>query len=336
MSQPQQNTRARQPFEVRFLAPPAAKPGSDGLWSTYTGAAVCTWIDEVFDGEIDLVIDLATLTPAADEIPALLEHWQPMGRWSDIAIGADVRARLKLLDSPPETSGLPMFDSAKQVRAAIDQGFPWQASVGVRPGPTGTFERITVPTVVNGVELTPGDRPLFVLRGGVLFETSIVLFGADDQTGRVAASAINHRQEPKTMTEKTIKERLDALTVKFGADRRAQIAVLLADGCTDPEAEQEMAKADLAAKDAALAKATADLAAANAKLAELQTQLDALKPAEKTDGEGKLSGTPPAGDKPATRLAAMRAGVKGPDGKLLTGMAALSHLNATAPTLPIK
>jgi hypothetical protein len=320
------------PLTVRLLATPAQAKG-DGLWLTYSGAAVRTYIPGLCgDQDIDLVIDLATLTVAAPTIPALSDHWCPVGAWSDIAIDASsILSRLKLLDTPAESRGLQMFDRALELRLSIEQNLPWQASIGAKPGPDGGYERVNATLQVNGRTIEPStQRPTYVLRGGVLTEQSIVLFGADDQTMKVAASAITTRPSGAPMSDKPIKERLAALTARFGEARRSYLAAKLGEGCTDEEVVVDVEKE----KDAQLAALTTKLAEAEKKNAELAEQLAALKPAEGTE-------TPPASGAsgsqlaaPKTRMQAQLAAV-GPDGKPLRGFQALRYAQAKHPTLPV-
>jgi hypothetical protein len=320
---------------ARLLAQPAQHKG-DGLWLTYTGSVVRTWIPGLnADRDINLVIDLASLAVAGATIPALADHYCPVGTWSDVAIdpaASTILARLKLLDAPPESHGLYMFDRARELRLSIAQDLPWQASIGAKPGPEGSYELLTAPTMVNGrlVELS-ADRPTYVLRGGVLTEQSIVLFGADDATMKVAAAAATHRPNLETpMSEKPIKERLAALVARFGETRRPMLAAMLGEGHTDDEAIAGVEKE----KDAELADLKTKLANLEKTNAELKEQLAALAPAGGTN-----TGTPPATgaglhSTPKTLVQAQLAAV-GADGKPLRGFAALRAARAANPTLPV-
>jgi hypothetical protein len=321
-----------QPLTVRLLAT-SAQPKGDGLWLTYTGAAVRTWIPGLCgDQDIDLVIDLATLTVAGPVIPALSDHWAPVGSWSDVVIDAtSILARLKLLDTPPESHGLMIFDKARELRLSISQNMPWQASIGAKPGPDGGYERVNATLQVNGRTVEPGtQRPTYVLRGGVLTEQSIVLFGADDQTMKVAAAALTHRPNLELpMSDKPIKERLAALTARFGEARRPRLAAMLGEGCTDEEVAGNVEKENAAE----LADLKTKLEAANKSVAELTEKLAALTPAETTTttpaGGAALTGT-----QPKTRIQA-QLGAVGADGKPLRGFQALRAAQAQHPTLPV-
>ena len=261
--------------------------GKDGVWLIYTGEIVTTCLDGVNDGEpIELVVDLATLTAFAATIPALYEHQTLCGSWTDIGIdpALGITGRLSLLDtSNPADAGLPIIDAARTVRAAQAQGISWQASLGATPGATGVYEQLTAETQINGRLVVPGELPLFVLRGGVLTESSIVLFGADPNTGKIAASR-KHPSPTKPSTkespvsEPTLKQRVDTLTTKLGAQHRARIALAITDGATDDQVVTDVTGEDKKAQDAKCAKLEADLAASNAELADVKAQLAALAP----------------------------------------------------------
>jgi hypothetical protein len=326
-----------------LLAMPAQSKG-DGLWLTYTGAVVCTAIEGLNGDEpIRLVIDLATLSLAGPEIPALAEHQMPVGKWLDTVIdpvAPSIIGRLKLLDTPPESRGLPMFDAALQLRLSMQQGQPWQASIRAEAGEGGGYEMLTQPTVVNGAQVElAADMPTYVLRGGVLKEKSIVLFGADDRTMQVAASATalrtTHHLESTMSDDKkpTIKERLDAHTAKLGAARRPALAVLLAEGCTDEEVSQKIADEDAAAMKAQLADLTTKLEAATKLNAELTEKLAALAPeGGKTGNDGTPSGAANLAAGPKTLMQAQLM-AKDADGKPLRGFAALNWARANYPHL---
>lgn len=300
----------RRAHAARFLSPTimrqskdqAAGAGatvSDGLWQIYTGVPVVTYMYELnSSGPIQLIVDLDTLQAAGDRIAALLDHYLPTGTWSEIAIDpTGIAARLTLLDgTDPATHGLPLFDAARQARLAIAQGFPWQASLGAIPDAArgGHYEQITAATTINGRPVAPGDLPLFVLRFGLLDESSVVLFGADSDTGKIAAAAITTSAPSQDLTM-SLKARRTALLARLGERHANLIAAALADDATDDEVVEAAAAADVAAAAESAAAATAaltqQLADANATIetlkaaqADLQTKLDAL--------------APPAGDKP--------------------------------------
>lgn len=278
---------------VALRAPAITDVTSDGYWQIYTGVPAVTFMSELNrSGPINLIVDLDTLQARGDRIAALLDHCQPTGTWSEIAIDqTGIAARLTLLDgSDPATHGLPLFDAARQARLAIAQGFPWQASLGAIPDPArgGFYEQITEATMINGRQVVPADLPLFVLRNGLLDESSVVLFGADGDTGKIAASAL-HNQAPSQDITMSLKDRRIALQARLGERHANLIAARLTDGATDDEVAEDAAAADAATAAAEAAAATAthtqQLADANATIvtlkaaqAELEAKITALTP----------------------------------------------------------
>ena len=271
--------RIRIAAEVRLLVTSPVTSKGDGLWQIYGGGPVTTMIEGLSKKVIQLVVDLASLKAAGPTIPALVDHEIPVGRWEGITIDATgIQTRLTLLDaSKPESHGLPMFDAAREVQLALDQKFPWQASLGAIPDADrdGFYEKLTEPTEINGRTITPGDMDVFVLRNGLLIENSVVLFGADRRTGKVAASVIS---TPITPKESTVKERLNALCAQLGAQHRSRIALALAEGATDEAVVADVNKGIVADKDTEIATLKASVATLTSEKTALQTQLDALKP----------------------------------------------------------
>ncbi|WP_419779832.1 Mu-like prophage major head subunit gpT family protein [Maridesulfovibrio sp.] len=81
-------------------------------------------------------------------------------------------------------------DEAKEIIRLSDQGWPYQASIGVWPEAVEEVKSGSTVTV-NGMELT---GPLYVWRKSFVRETSFCVLGADGNTGAVA---MNQRPEPK-------------------------------------------------------------------------------------------------------------------------------------------
>jgi hypothetical protein len=284
-------------MSITSVASPVA--GRDGVWLVHNGTPVVTCVDGLNDGNlIVLVVDLTTLTAPSPTLPALFQHSIPIGTWSEITIdpALGVTERLSLVESTdPATQALIEFERARAVRAMQAQGFPWQASIGAIPGPSGRYEPITATTTINGREITPGDLPVFCLRGGVLNETSVVLFGADDRTGRIAASRATHQPaitETPMADPIPAKQRLGALTTRLGAHHKDRIALALVDGASDEQIVEDCGKADSADAKTKLDALTTENAALKTKCAELEQKLAALTPG---------SGTPPPADPTASK-----------------------------------
>jgi hypothetical protein len=313
-------------------AEPTRGPVDLGLWSIYTGAVVQTAVlglhDDAngFPQPIDLVIDLGTLAlPAL--APALSDHADVVGNWRELAIHPALGVMGRLSVYRDDAVGCDMLERANEIRIAASQGHPWQASIGAEPGPAGRYERLTGPTEINGTEITPGpDRPLFILYGGRLTEASVVLFGADRQTGRVAASRSTTQRS--THREHSMSDHvatLSRLVARFGANRKSALAVRLMEGAP----EEAISDEETASLRAALADATAQIATATAEVAALKAQIEDLKPKE-GDEQAPPGG---AGD---TQLAAPKnklQAIELQNAKGLKGIAALRAARAAHPNL---
>lgn len=278
--------------QVRCAAPvvidqPEGKPAK---WRLNSGAVMLTWIGGL--GYCALVIDLATARFEAAEIPMLREHSQwagPIGRWTAGSIDAT-----GIYGSPivytPETDAekdMPSLREGAEVAALIKRKHPWQASVTATSA-LSDYERVLPgqSVVVNGQSVTASDDldapPLYVAHNSVISEASVCLFGADADTGAVAASRSTTTPEP-TMSKP--EDRIAALLKRFPGDKNAsRIAVSLSKGLTDEQITVELSDAKdadhaatLAAKDAEIAKLNETNTANTAKIAELQAKLDALK-----------------------------------------------------------
>jgi len=160
-----------------------------------------------------VVIDLATLKANAT-IPILRSHSTDRivghGTPTISANAIDIEAVVSS-DTP---------DATEIVRLGKN-GFPWQASVGVdvTAAPTFISEKDTVN--VNGQTFA---GPINVVRGGELFETSVLPLGADKTTtAAVAASServmtATNEQNTETQTS-TVKASVDPLEAVFAAAR---------------------------------------------------------------------------------------------------------------------
>lgn len=129
-----------------------------------------------------VVIDLAGLTAAADEIPALLGHD------TDRIVGhgtPEISATRVKMSGVVSGGG----EAAKEVLESAGNGFPWKASVGVAPT-SREFVDEGATARANG---RTWKGPINIVRSGVLGEISFVPIAADSRTSvSVAAS----QQEP--------------------------------------------------------------------------------------------------------------------------------------------
>ena len=84
-------------------------------------------------------------------------------------------------------------EHAKEARALADEGFPWQASIGVRPLKIMSIEDGATHEV-NGKKL---KGPAEVWLEAEVFETSFVPLGADDKTSVSVFSKFEEVEQPK-------------------------------------------------------------------------------------------------------------------------------------------
>jgi hypothetical protein len=88
----------------------------------------------------------------------------------------------------------------KEVRDLAEQGFPWQASVGIRPEKVRTLKDEKESVKVNGMEIT---GPAEIWMESRIGEVSFVALGADDQT---AAIVLSDKSVPVEIIRETIKQ----------------------------------------------------------------------------------------------------------------------------------
>lgn len=253
-----------------------------GKWRLNAGSRMMMCIAGVNDDEagepqpIQVILDMDTLA-MPDRVPALADHddSKVIGVWTDIRKeGGALTGDLTLAIPINDREAMALQDAVR-ASALIRAGVPWQASVGV----SATYEAITEQTMVNGLPVDPAegdDPPVYIARAGQLFEASVVLRGADSNTGQIAAKASATKKE-RTMTE-SIKPSLKDLLAKH-ADHKALVADLFAD--------------DKSAADIANAVHKADLKSAREDAAATRKELDDLKASRSGAADAAASKKPP-------------------------------------------
>ncbi len=182
--------------------------------TAYTGGPM-----EVGFGD-PVVVDLAGLKAKAP-VPILMDHdtAKIVGHADSVDIGA---SSLKLSGIVSGASS-----EAEQVVASAAAGFPWKASICVRPDKM-EFVGEGIETTVNGKTL---KGPLYVTRKSTLGEVSFVAVPADVKTSaKVAASAASNRKDSDMEFHEWIKalgadpdSLTDAQTAKYQAIFDAEI-----------------------------------------------------------------------------------------------------------------
>lgn len=273
-----------------------AERKGDGRWALNTGAQMITYVwgvncdDCGWPRPMRLVLDLAKAKFEKPVISALYAHsdWAIVGQWTggtvDLKkIAADLTIYRDL--SAAEAAVLP---DAVRVGALLDRDHPWQASVGCYPkdGIDG-YELVKAgkTVTVNGTEFQgDGDLPLFIMRKPVIYEASVVLWGADGNTGKLAASLLNplaHLAQLRSSTPNpdkgtatmstpapasaapTAGARLKALLARFTDETVHGLVVkLMADDKNDDEIRDAVHAAQLKVRDDKITDLTAKLAEA--------------------------------------------------------------------------
>jgi hypothetical protein len=175
----------------------------DGRWLLNTGAEMTTYVSGVntdqygYSNPFRLVIDLAKAKFEKPIIPALYAHasWSIIGNWRSPTVDEKKVSAELTLYRPKDATEAQVLPEALKVAVLIDRDHPWQCSVGAFPrdGLDG-YELVKAGKTVtlNGREFSgDGEYPLYVMRRPIIYEASIVLWGADGNTGKLAASLLN-------------------------------------------------------------------------------------------------------------------------------------------------
>jgi hypothetical protein len=229
-----------------------------GRWKLNAGNEMMVKVDGVNGGKpIRLVVDLSTVKAKNNKIHALFDHnlKNIIGYWDNFEFTPEgIFADLHLI-GPQSTSEAAVFPDVVRTRAMVRDGVPIQVSIGADSGDVGEWEMVAEKVNLNGREYNgEGEIPLVVLRNGEIFESSVVTFGADDQTGRLAAKADFTTPLKKEGTH--MSDTLKVLIGKYPEKHHGLIARCVAEGCDEATIQQKVhasededLKAQLAAKD---------------------------------------------------------------------------------------
>lgn len=215
-------------------------PKSHGRWRLNSGSEMLQAIKGVSAEEKDgslspvrVVLDLASARFANDRITALSAHETGskdiIGYWDRGDISSrGVEMDLHLIDTSDDSNKL-LFQEAARLGALIKAGVPVEVSVSAEPADASGWEKVEAG---KSIQLNArnysgdGELPLYVLRNARIYEASIVTFGADSQTGRVAATRNPPVMKEKPMAETSLsKAGCEALQAKYPA-RKALVAAL--------------------------------------------------------------------------------------------------------------
>ncbi len=175
----------------------------DFLIEAYTGIPVERWWGT-------LAIDVSGIK-AKNQIPILLNH--DPGQ----IVGYSTKT---YKDKSFFVSGLfsEITDDGKKVKGLADEGFPWQASIGVQPLKIMSIEK-DAKEKVNGKTV---KGPAEIWLESEVFETSFVPLGADGNTSVSTFSKFEEVEQDKEKEEKLMKITLEKLE-KEAPDLLAQI-----------------------------------------------------------------------------------------------------------------
>jgi hypothetical protein len=224
---------------------------------------------------VRLVVDLASFRAKNPRIIALSDHDTDVeiGYWDRFTVdAAGVEADLHLVEPKNEFEANVLKDAVRKA-ALIRSGVPLQASIGAETGDGGKWEPVKAgaSAEVNGRTFSgDGDMPLFVLRGGSMYEASIVTFGADSETGRVAAA----KQKPITPVAKeaSMSDQLKALLGKTPEKFHGLVARCVAEGKDEVAITHQVHAAEIDERDTTIKALQAELDAAKAKLTEYESK----------------------------------------------------------------
>lgn len=166
--------------ELRLVAPvfmAAEEDKNEFSIEAYTGAVVDRWY-----GKLAISVDGII---AKKQIPVLMNHD------TNQIVGFSTNTRK---DGSFFVDGnfSKVTDKGKEVKGLIAEGFPWQASIGVRPLKILSLER-DAESVVNGETLA---GPAEVWLESEVFETSFVPLGADGNTSVSTFSKFTETEAP--------------------------------------------------------------------------------------------------------------------------------------------
>jgi len=235
--------------ESTSMLPGTQSAEKDGTWRLNSGSEMIVEIEGLNNGKpCRLVLDLESCRPKNKKIHALFDHNKKLiiGYWDNFQTNSDgINADFHLMKTENDVEAAALPEVVK-TGCMIRNGVPIQVSVGAAAGDNGSWDLVEGKVQCNGREYDgAGELPLIILRGGELDESSIVTFGADDQTGRLAAS-----QKPVIKKKETLmSDLLKVLLGKTAEKHHGLVARCVAEGLDESATLIKVHAADDAAKD---------------------------------------------------------------------------------------
>lgn len=283
-----------------------------GRWRLNSGSEMILTVPALNKKPIRAVIDIASakMKNGQDRIVALYGHddEKVIGFWDKGVFAQNIEADLHLIKPKDEMEANVLRESVA-VAAMARSGVPIQVSVGAEPGTSGKWKYIPPGEKIscNGREYCgDGELPLYVLESGEVYEASIVTFGADSVTGRIAARL----HLPVFKEEAPMSDKLKALLGKFAQKHHGLVARCVAESEDEAVITSKVHAAELAEKDAEIAALKAENEALKAKKTEeVKATDDKVKAAAKAADRGVTFSekTEEKTDEPKTLTAAMTA-----------------------------
>lgn len=221
---------------------------------------------------VRLVIDLSTVKAKSNRIVALADHepTRVVGYWDGMkaAVEIGIEGDFHVIVPANEVEAAIMPDAVR-IAAQARAGVPLQVSVGAQAGAGGRWHMVPEDQEieVNGRKYSgAGDLPLCILYGGEIYESSILTFGADSETGRVAAK----KSTTPVTTETPMSDKLKALLGNYAEKHHGLVARCVAENLDEAAITKKVHAAEIDDKDAVIK-------AKDERIAQLEDENKSLK-----------------------------------------------------------
>lgn len=227
-----------------------------GRWRLNAGSEMTCSVPGLHDDSkgnprpVRLVIDLTSVKAKTNRVAALANHESDkvIGYWDGFATNeAGVEGDFHLIVPANEMEAAVLPDAVR-IGAQARAGVPLQVSVGAEAGPEGRWHLVAKgeSIQVNGrTYCNDQDMPLCVLYGGQIYESSILTFGADSETGRVAAQ----KKPTPVTTETPMSDKLKALLGKYAEKHHGLVARCVTENLDESAIATKVHAAEIDEKD---------------------------------------------------------------------------------------
>jgi hypothetical protein len=245
-----------------------------GRWRLNSGSEMKMTILGISDEPVRTVVDFGTAKAAGERIVALFDHDhnRVIGYWDRLVISSQgVDGDLHLIDYKEGEEEV--FADVIRVAGIARSGVPIEVSVSAKPEDNES-DWVHVPpgeTVsLNGRDYCgDGEYPLYYMKNARIFEASIVTFGADSVTGRIAA----HKTSPVKQEEDRMSDKLKALLGKYTEKHHGLVARRFVAGIDEATIHNEIHAAELDEKDAKIKAMESEIEALKAECTSLKASI---------------------------------------------------------------